>query len=282
MILRAAVAAAGVMLLASNAGAVQIYAMNNQGNAGPGSNEDTLTVFDHTNPGGFITIGPTGLPDGGFGGLDFDGAGNLWGYVSFGLTPGLYSVNVNTGQATLQGNLSGQALQDLAYNPVDGTMYGVDGRDLYTVNLVTGAVTYTGTFFDVPSGALDVGLGCDSSGNFYIHDIVTDAIYKGTLASQSLLYATDMDTNYSQGLTVNWAGDNRGYHAALGPWPGGNYYSRLYSFDPNGGDLALEGLFNPDGTFPIFEGGDIAIIPGPGGLALLVLAGLGARRRRRG
>lgn len=104
-----------------------IYATNHQGhfpNFG-----DTLIRFHPSDPAGFETIGSLDVPNIGFGGLEFDSDGNLWAYASFnsfgGAAAGLYSVNLETGAASIQGALSNQTLSDLAWSPVDQKMYGV-------------------------------------------------------------------------------------------------------------------------------------------------------------
>ncbi len=65
----------------------------------------------------------------------------------------------------------------MAWNPLDGTMYGIAvvcsvQSSLYTIDLASGAATLVCTT-DVPS-ACDVGLTIDGAGNFYGHDIVND------------------------------------------------------------------------------------------------------------
>ena len=268
-------------------GSATIYAVNNLGNAGPGQNQNTLVMFNSANPAGFTTIGATGIAGAGFAGLDFAGfGGGLYGYVGYGTvgTFGLYSINTNTGAASVVGSLSGQALQDLAWNPVNNTMYGIEGANLFTVNLGTGAVQNVGTFTGFAGTPLNVGLAIDSQGRFFVHDLAMDRIYRsnapGGLAL-STLYTIPADTNFSQGMTIDWSRDDRGYHAAIGNAP--QFFSRLYEFDANGAFYSLLGNFTPNGVFPTFEGGDLAImpVPTPGAAALLGLAGLAGVRRRR-
>jgi MYXO-CTERM domain-containing protein len=92
-----------------------------------------------------------------------------------------------------------------------------------------------------------------------------------------VLYNLPFDSNFSQGLYV---GDDRGYHAAL---DGGTTTSPNYSFALDGSDYTFESQFATHGPtgFPEVEVGDLTPVPTPGALALLVLAGLAARRRRR-
>jgi len=282
---------AAVGLMTVSAHGVDIYAMNNLS-----AGADTLIRFDSANPAGWVTVGSAGIIDtAGFTGLDFHGNGNLYGYVGFGTgaTPGLYQMNVNTGQATVVGNLSGQALQDLAYNPADGKMYGINTvtnvTTLFEVNVATGGVVAVGNFTGLPNPNLEVGLACDAAGNFYVHDIASDAIYKGAgLALNPVALYNNAntggvfgDTNFSQGMTINWAGNGAGYHGALVQLPA--FRSELRTFNTGGGSYVVVGNFGtPTGTFPTVETGDLAIaIPGPGAISLLAVAGLISGRRRR-
>ena len=272
----ASVASAGV-------GGPTIYAINNLGDGG--ITDNTLVMFDATNPAGYTTIGGTGVSGAGFTGLDFNGVGgDLFAYAGYGtgITPGLYQIDLTTGAASIVGSLSGQALQDLAYNPVDGMMYGIEGTSLYTVNTTTGAVTLSSTFSGLPSNALPVGLAIDSNGTFFVHDLASDAIYSGDGTNMTSMYSLPVDTNFSQGMTIDWSRDDQGYHSAIGQLPA--FYSHLYTFGADGSGYDFVGNFGTgDGVFPTFEGGDLAImaVPAPGALALLGLAGLASGRRRR-
>jgi MYXO-CTERM domain-containing protein len=289
--LKIALSTGVIALAAGSAHGVTIYAMNNLHGGGGVGSQNALVSFDSSNPAGYSTIGMTGQVNQGFTGLDFDGSGNLWGYVGYASTgvaaTGLYSVNVATGAATVQGTLSGQALQDLAWNPVTNQMYGINTvsnvTTLYSVNLATGATTAVGTFSGLPLTNLEVGLACDSAGNFYLHDVASDDIFVTTVGlNVTQLYNLPIDTNFSQGMTIDWSNGNQGYHAAIGSTP--SFFSSLYTFNTAGSSYSLVGHFGTaPGTFPTFEGGDLAIapIPTPGALALLSLAGLASSRRRR-
>jgi hypothetical protein len=287
------VMAAGACLIASaSANAVTIYAMNNLAGGGGAGTQNTLISFDSANPAGWTTIGPSGVTNAGFSGLDFAGFnGGLYGYTAFApagqtTTPGLYSVNPNTGASTVVGNLSGQVLQDLAWNPVTGQMFGVNNNILYTVNLNTGAVSQFAVMNGVPPADLEVGLAIDAAGTFYVHDISNDTIYSGTPALMTPLYGPAQvgATNFSQGMVIDWSGDGMGYHGAIGNATGGGFFSELRQFTTNGSSYSIVGNFGTTPpTFPTVETGDVAInpIPAPGALALLGLAGLAGARRRR-
>ena len=103
--------ATALVLLAASAHAALIYAPNNLPRPYPFDGGDELVMFDSSDPASFTIIGSMGVPDIGFGGMEFDRDGNLWAYASLykptsGSATGLYSVNLETGQATVQGTVS--------------------------------------------------------------------------------------------------------------------------------------------------------------------------------
>ncbi len=289
------IAAALTASIAGAAGAdVQIYATNNLANTPDAS--DTLIVFDSSNPAGYTTIGSLGVSNIGFGGLDFDAAGNLYGYASFfkstgGASSGLYSINPDTGAATPIGS-NVQTIQDIAFNPTDNALYGINTRfqsqsTLFRIDTTTGGVTNLGLMSGLPAAHHLGGFGIDSQGNFFVQDFVTDAIYIGDGTNFTHLYDMGIDTSYSQGLTIDWSNDDTGYHGAVGQGVFPDYFSTINTFATDGsGYNAFGPSFGPnnmDGIPPV-EPGDLAIrpIPAPAGsLALLAASGaLGARRRR--
>jgi hypothetical protein len=281
------------MAAVSTAQAVEIFAMNNLHGTNNGTNMDALIRFDSATPGTFTTIGVTGVANSGFGGLDFSGSGQLYGWASFALGTGafdggLYSVNPGTGAAT-RISAPGVTLnmQDLAWNPVSGQMVGVNSAanvcTLYNINLATGATAPIGVVTGLPATNLEVGLAYDSTGAVYIHDIASDVIYRGAGLAVTALHTLPQNTNFSQGMTVDWSNGNQGYHATIGNTPA--FFATLNTFNATAGSYAVGGSFGlaPNGL-PSVEAGDIAIrpIPAPGVLALAA-AGLlvGGRRRRR-
>lgn len=289
---RAGVIGAALTMAASAQGAI-VYATN--GLHRPLSGPDTLIRFDTSNPSAYTVVGSMAVSNIGFGGLDFDASGNLWAYASFykntgGAAAGLYRVDVNTGQATLQGTASLQSLQDMAYNPVDGKMYGVNSQAnvtrLYEINLTTGATTNVGTFSGLPSAHHVAGFAFDSAGNIFLQDLTSDTMYTGSGLSLSALYALPYDANFSQGMTIDWSRDDQGYHNAVGYGVFPNYFSELYTFETDGSNYSLLGNFGPDlpDGLPPVECGDLAImpVPAPGPLAALLMCGAisGCRRRR--
>lgn len=286
--------AAALVWLASIASAAIIYAPNAVSRPYPFTGPDELVCFDSANPAAFTIIGSLNVPQIGFGGMEFDGDGNLWAYASYnkvtgGAASGLYRVNLTTGAATLQGTPSNQSLDDLAYNPVDRQMYGIRSQTsatrLYRINLTTGATTLVGTFTGLPAVQRAVGLAIDSTGHFYVHDVGVDKIYKGAGLALTELYSLPQDTGYSQGLAVDWSRDNLGYHGAVGQGEFPDYFSQVNTFAGDGSAYTLGPTFGPneyyDGYgFPLVQPGDLAIQPVPEPLSLLLLA-VGALLRQR-
>ena len=294
------VGVAATLSLASISSAVIMYAPNGLARPYPFQGPDTLVRFDSSNPAGFVTVGSMNVPNIGFGGMDFDRDGNLWAYASFfkttgGAAAGLYKVNTDTGQATLQGTASLQSLQDMAFNPTNNTMYGINTQNnitrLYTVNLTTGGTSVAGTFTGLPTPRHALGLAIDSSGNYYVNDVDSDSVYKsGPDLALSVLYVVPQDTNASQGMTIDWSRGNAGYHASVGQGDFPNYFSTINPFAIDGSSYTVGPNFGPnemyDGFgYPLVEPGDLAIaplVPEPATLGMLALgATLSVARRRR-
>jgi hypothetical protein len=253
--------------------AAEIYATNHLGTH-PASGPDTLIRFDSSDPAGYVTVGSMGVNNVGFGGLEFDNQGRLWAYATFnkftgGATSGLYRVDTKTGQATLQGTQSQQTLTDLAFNRVNGTMYGVYTQGLltsrlYTVNLTTGAVTLVGVITGLPSSHNLVGLAIDSTGAAFIYDNYNKTLYSvsATLAVTPL-YSSELVMVGSQGIGIDWSRQDTGYHGAVGQGQFPNYFSQLNTFATDGSGYEWGASFGPnfpDGLPPV-QAGDLAVVP---------------------
>ena len=280
--------ATAVLLLATSAHAALIYAPNALPRPYPFDGPDELIMFDSSDPAGFTIVGSMSVPNIGFGGMDFDRDGNLWAYASLykptnGAAAGLYSVDLNTGAATVQGTLSTQPLDDLAFNPTDNQMYGIRSQfnttRLYTVNLVTGTTSYVGNFSGLPADVqLTIGLAIDSEGDFYVHDVGEDKIYKcGAGLALTELYALSQDTGFSQGMGIDWSRDDMGYHGAVGQGVFPDYFSQVNTFAPDGSAYTLGPDFGPNEYyggygFPLVEPGDLAVMPVPEPTSVLLLA----------
>jgi len=286
-----------LLMLASSASAVMVYAPNGVSRPYPFSGPDELVRFDASNPRSFETVGSMNVPNIGCGGMECDADGGLWAYASFykstgGAAAGLYRVDTTTGAATLQGTASTQPLDDLAFNPVDGKMYGVrsqyNATRLYTVNLVTGATSLVGYFSGLPTDVHRVvGMAIDSTGAFYLNDVGVDKIYKGTGLALMELYSLPQDTNFSQGLAIDWSRDDTGYHGAVGQGEFPNYFAQINTFATDGSAYTLGPDFGPNEMiegygYPLVQPNDLAIvpIPEPGALLLLAVGMLFCGRRR--
>ncbi len=268
----AALAAGSCAALAHAGDAPVAYAPNSLSN-NPDQSDD-LIRFDPAAPSGYSVVGSMGVGNIGFGGMDFDADGNLWAYASFykstgGAASGLYLVDLETGKATAQG-VSLQSLQDIAFNPADGKMYGVNTRQasittLYEINLGTGAVTPLGLFSGLSTPHSVNGFAFDSQGNMYLQDQNSDAIYTTDDVANPLtmLIALPQDNNFSQGMTIDWSRDDLGYHAAVGYGIFPNYFSQINTFAIDGSSYTLGGSFGPNNQegFPPVEPGDIALAP---------------------
>lgn len=282
----------GVLLATSlTANAVIVYAPN--GLERPLDGPDSLITFDTADPTNYTVVGSLNVPDIGFGGMDFDADGNLWAYAALykstgGAAGGLYSVDMTTGQATPQGTLSPQPLDDIAFNPVDGQMYGIRSQftetRLFKIDLASGAVALQGTFSGLPSLQRNVGFAIDSQGAFYLHDVGEDVIYKGDGMAMTELYHLTQDTNFAQGMTIDWSRDDMGYHAAVGYGEYPHYFSQLNTFTTDGSSYVLGPEFGPDNPvdgLPPVECGDVAVVPVPEPSSLLLVLAVGGLLRRR-
>lgn len=289
--MRKIMAVAGLALGVSAASGQTFYATNNLAfTNGYTSGGDQLITYDFFNAAGWSAIGEivdqSGRARGGLGGLDFDGTGTvLYAADSFGAFPGeILTINVNTAQATVLGRAPA-AMNDLAWDPITNTLYGSDGAgNLYSGLENPGSATLLGNF---GIGSLEVGLAFDSRGNIYVHDLISDGIYVGSagnLTSLSLLHQIPYNSNFSQGLFVDWHSGDLGYHGALN---GSALTSENYTFGTvitGGGYGPLASTFpvEPTTGLPQVEVGDLTRpIPTPGSLALLAIGGLAAARRRR-
>ncbi|MCB9844497.1 MAG: PEP-CTERM sorting domain-containing protein [Phycisphaeraceae bacterium] len=279
-------ACAGLALgVATVASGQTFYATNNLSSANFGTAGDELITFDW-NTALWSSVGvvtdSTGAPRGGLGGLDFDGRGNLYASDSFGANPGdIMLVNRNTAAATVINHVQ-TGIHDLAWDPNTGSLYGVDSAAGLWGGLDT-TPFFVGNF---NVSTLEVGLGFDSRGNMYVLDLISDVIYSanaGALTTLTALHTVPFNANFSQGLFVDWANGDLGYHGALNG-------SALNSPNHNFGSLVTGGGYNPvpssvfathTNGLPEVEVGDLTRIPAPASLALLGLGGLVAGRRRR-
>jgi hypothetical protein len=294
--LRRATLAAATLVIATQASAITIYAPDNLGTTNVGSVGDRIIRFDSANPlGTVVTLGSAGAAaaNRGLSGMDFSGSNVLYAVSGFNSDGSafagsqLFTINTTNGAATLVGNTgltAANALTDLSWNPVTGQMQAIAGNgNFYTLNLTNGAATFVGTVTGI-TGGLDIGLSTNSLGVNHVHDLVSDRMY--TLAG---LVATPMsatigiDTNFSQGMTMNWAGNNEWFLGSISNNPVFASQVRLMN-NATGGTTSVLGTWPNNGVsgLPQYETGDLAIpVPEPTSLALVGGAVLGLLRRRR-
>lgn len=277
--------------LAERAEAVQIYGLLTTPTDPNGNYR--LVSFDSATPGTFTVIGSTGLNGGNsvfVNSLDFDGTGNLY-LMSHQAREFLYSVNVNTGAASVIGgsNLAnGYTILDMSWDPARNRMLAIAGDSgstsrLYEVDLSSGALTDLGAINNLNDG-FGISLGVDVDGTIYAHGVATDTWYRinpNTL-NATALNVLPFGTNFGQGGTIDWSGDGTLYHAAFNST---SFNGELWTIDKTNGNATFVGTLgtNIDSLIQIT---DIAIfpIPEPTSMALMAIGGIGclilARRYR--
>lgn len=140
------------------------------------------------------------------------------------------------------GNL-GCILTDMAYNPVNETLYGVtEGGDLVSIDKLTCQVETVGKI-----GITTNTLACDGEGVFYCHKYRSGQVYSFTLdtvASPTLLVTTDLqDSQYLQSMEVD-------------PNNGRLYWASYYLMDFWGTPIPYAYLFEintKDATFSSYQ-----------------------------
>lgn len=272
-----------VVILGASAPVLAQTAWGNWSNA---PTPNTIIRFNVNTPGTFVPVGPTGIPSTSFiNSLDFNGAGNLF-LATNAATGFFFDVNQVTGAATNPrgSGLSGtDTLGDMSWDHFSGRMLGVGtpgaaggGGRLYQINTTTGVATNLGTIQGFTEG-FTVSLAVrPSDGRIFAHGIETDRWYSidpGTLVATQL-GPLGVDTNFGQG--ASFADTGVLYHAMLSV-TGGNM-NRLASINTTTGAPTFLGTLGVGLT----QVGDIAfVIPEPGMLSAVALAGLALVRRRR-
>lgn len=292
-----ALAACGIGMLATEASAVQIFAYDNLGpNNVPGSVGDRLIRFDSANPlGTVVNIGQSGVASLGMTGQDFAANNVLYSVTGFGTGfagSSLYTVNTATGAATLVGPtglLSTNGISDLSWNPVTGQMQAISNAgagvaQLHTINLATGQATLVGPITGLPAGNLEIGMATNSAGVNFLHNIADDRMYQlAGLVATPMTATIGIDTNFSQGMTINWGGANEWFLGSISNTPVFASQVRLMN-NATGGTTSVLATWPNNGTggLPQYETGDLAIpIPEPASLGLMAVAGLALAARRR-
>jgi len=269
-----------------------IWAVNNLNGTSTPTNINTIETFNPATPATRTVIGQT-TPGASilFGGLEFAGVGGgLFAWSTIAPFAGLSSINQTTGAATLIGPNTLAGVNDLSWNPVTNQMIALVNAstaapaELHSVNLSTGATTFLGTVNGI-TGGLSVGLAHDAAGNAYVHDLVGDRVHRLDATFTSVASAVlPGNTNFSQGMTIDWSGSGVGYMAAIGNAAGGGFFSELWTLNTATMTVSVVGTFGTaPPTFPTFEGGDLAIkpVPEPATMMALGLGALALLRRRR-
>jgi hypothetical protein len=277
--------------------AVQVYAVDNLGPTNAGTVGDRLIRFDTSNPLGTMTvIGATGVAGVGMSGLDFSGDGSTLYAVGGFNTNGtsfsgseLYKINPNTGAATVVGNMdldAGEAATDLSWNPITHEMqvltYNGTTNWLYDVDLGSGQVYGIGQITGLKNGVA-LGLATDAAGINYIQDVTSDEMYKlnGTAAVAMASPPFSFDSNYSQGMVIDWRNTGQWYWGSQGPTAAAN---GLYQISPgSGGVVGTSAIWPTDAGsgLPEYETGDLAIAPEPTSAAVVLTIAFGAGLRYR-
>jgi hypothetical protein len=107
--------------------------------------------------------------------LEFAGDGRLYAFESMLWGPSqLYEGDTATAALLPIGPSGSDRLDGMAYNPVDGLMYGVEAAtdDLYTIDLTTGQLNYVGDLSDDGPLGLDwyAGLAFDDEGYLHVYN----------------------------------------------------------------------------------------------------------------
>ena len=232
-----------------------------------------LLKFDSATPGNLIPIGATGISDM-FGGLEF-GPGpvpTLYGYTEV-QDAKLYSVDRNTGHATLIGGggmVGGDVMTDMAWDPVAGVMYAIGQIEinapthLYRINLNNGYANLVGTI-NVPKPSANFGLAVSPAGVMYMEDGVANGMYRVDGLSTTFMGNEGFDFAIFDGFTIDWLHGGTWYHGAYNQTRG---QTELWTVDPNTGAGTFVGRMG-DGNVLL---GDLAIIPAPEPASVLLLA----------
>ncbi len=184
---------------------------------------DSLQTIDlSTNT--FTTVGSLGVSFE-FGDLAFDSSTgtmfmvNGWGSNS-GNQSSLYSVNLTTGAATLIGSTGVTSMFGLAYNPVNGKLYGsrsTIGAGLYEIDKTTGAATFLSAQTSLDGmtfvGSSNKRVGFEAGGSSPFYDL-TDTSNPGVLiGSQGFVNNGGIawDATTDRVLAIDWSGSFYSY-----------------------------------------------------------------------
>ena len=259
-------AAISMTAFSATANAGVLYAIDNRA--------DTLVTFD-TNTLAQNTVGSLGT-NVSFGGAAYDSNSNTLYLIGGRGNNALYTVNRNTGAASLVGNHGINDLFGLAYDSQNNVLYGTQfagGSGLYSLNTSTGAATTINGAMSNQIGGLAYNSLTDQL--IGIRDGAGDLFNINRAdGSQTLLgnggNLNDSGLTYDPDLNLYWDID---------------YNGDLFSYDPTNGfarTTHLTGLGQFDGLTYIYNTSPVDT-PEPAPLALLGLGllGMGLMRKRK-
>jgi hypothetical protein len=225
--------------------------------------DDMLLAFD-TRTRTLNVVGPLGI-DFDFGGMAWDARDGVMFMVGGRATPALYTVDINTGRATLVGRHNQTDIFSLAWDPNTDTLYGgqaSQANGLWRLDQNTGAATFIGNPGIGMSGAdwdhLDRGIIANAiaTSDFYLID---PANAQATRLGSGGMFLNDGGLAYDPDTAMyyffDWSGTINSFDPANGymatPLVGG-----LASMD---GASSADGFFAPPLRFLAVSG----VCPGP-------------------
>ena len=268
-----ALAALGLLAATVPANAGLLYGVN--------LSLDTLDVIDTTS---FVrtTVGPLGANFRGAVGLAYDSGSDRLFSSGGSVDTSLYSVDRNTGTASIIGNHGISRLFGLAFDSLNDVLYGVDAGGSGTVPTLVTLDTLTGTSTSVAllAGRID-GLAYDSTNDRLLGYSIFDGLFEidRTTGFRTLLDSTRLlgvgGLAYDPDQDLVWSSDAAAF---------------LVTFDPNNGftptrQLAGGRIGGSSGFAFVSTAVAPAPVPEPSTLAALgvglLTIGIFTRRRRK-
>lgn len=267
MKLKAAILFTGFMTLTTVSKAATAYAVDLR--------NDRFVSFDVIDPGAQTVLATSYT--GNYFGLDFNSTGTtLYGLLYTG--PGaaqLDSLSLNDGSVLgsvgVTGIDSGETVTGLAVGPNNFahlTAYNAGVSKLYTIDLTTGNTALVGV---MTNAGLIVDIAASPGGDLVVHNATTDTfdVVNPDTGILTTIGSHGIDANNTQGMDFDPASGL--LYAAVYSGGGVNTYGTVSIFD--GSVTPIAGLLS--GEY------EIAIVPEPGSLSLLMVAGALMFRRRR-
>jgi hypothetical protein len=154
------------------------------------------------------------------------------------VTPILFQFNPVSGSVTQLGAItgtSGDQINGISFNPVDGNYYLVSFTNFYSLNISTYAATLIGSMSI--AGSLFIDLAFDAAGICYTYDLVTDAAYtiNPSTGVATLLGPLGYDANFGQGMSYDME-TNTIYLSAFN---NGTFTGQLRIMNPSTGSTTL-------------------------------------------